>query len=49
VDGDTARTGVRAVLSTVREAITPGEWDDVVAQLPEEYQVLLAPMAGATS
>jgi uncharacterized protein (DUF2267 family) len=49
VDGDTARKGVRAVMSTVREAVTAGEWDDVVAQLPDEYQSLLAPMAGATS
>jgi uncharacterized protein (DUF2267 family) len=38
IDGETARRGVRAVLTTVREAVTPGEWDDVMAQLPREYK-----------
>jgi uncharacterized protein (DUF2267 family) len=34
---------VRAVLITVREAVTPGEWDDVMAQLPAEYSEIAAP------
>ena len=43
VDGETARRGVRAVLITVREAVTPGEWDDVMAQLPAEYSEIAEP------
>jgi uncharacterized protein (DUF2267 family) len=40
VDGETAGKGVRAVMSTLHEAVTPGEWDDVMAQLPREYAQL---------
>jgi uncharacterized protein (DUF2267 family) len=45
-----ARTGVseeeawrasRAVMTTLREAITEGEFDDVYAQLPKEFNKLL--------
>jgi uncharacterized protein (DUF2267 family) len=43
VDAETARRGVRAVLMTVREAVTPGEWDDVMAQLPAEYAHIAEP------
>jgi uncharacterized protein (DUF2267 family) len=32
-----AQEHVRAVLATLREAVTPKEWLDVTAQLPEEY------------
>jgi uncharacterized protein (DUF2267 family) len=28
---------------TVREAVTSGEWDDVLAQLPKHYSDLLGP------
>jgi uncharacterized protein (DUF2267 family) len=45
VDPDTARTGAVAVMSTVRQAVTPGEFDDVTAQLPQEYRDLVGPMA----
>jgi uncharacterized protein (DUF2267 family) len=45
VDPDTARTGAMATLATVREAVTPGEFDDVTAQLPKEYRELVGPMA----
>jgi uncharacterized protein (DUF2267 family) len=41
VDGETARKGVRAVLLTVREAVSAGEWDDVMAQLPAGYSELV--------
>jgi uncharacterized protein (DUF2267 family) len=41
VDPETARTGAVAVLDTVREAVTPGEFDDVTAQLPQEYRELV--------
>jgi len=34
-----------AVLTTVREAVTPGEFDDVLSQLPQEYRELVGPMA----
>jgi uncharacterized protein (DUF2267 family) len=45
VDPDTARKGAMATLATVREAVTPGEFDDVTAQLPKEYRELVAPMS----
>jgi uncharacterized protein (DUF2267 family) len=40
-----ARTGAVAVLTTVREAVTPGEFDDVLSQLPQEYRELVGPWA----
>jgi uncharacterized protein (DUF2267 family) len=45
VGPEEARTGTVAVLTTVREAVTPGEFDDVVSQLPQEYRELVGPMA----
>ena len=45
VDPREARTGAAAVLITVREAVTPGEFDDVLSQLPQEYRELVGPMA----
>ncbi|HEX5543512.1 MAG TPA: DUF2267 domain-containing protein [Micromonospora sp.] len=36
VDGAQAKAGMRAVFDTMREAVTPGEYDDVVGQLPAE-------------
>jgi uncharacterized protein (DUF2267 family) len=45
VGPEEARTGAVAVLTTVREAVTPGEFDDVVSQLPQEYRELVGPMA----
>jgi uncharacterized protein (DUF2267 family) len=45
VDPEEARTGAAAVLTTVREAVTPGEFDDVLSQLPQEYRELVGPMA----
>jgi uncharacterized protein (DUF2267 family) len=44
VDLDEARTGAAAVLITVREAVTPGELDDVLSQLPQEYRELVGPI-----
>jgi uncharacterized protein (DUF2267 family) len=32
-------------LTTVREAVTPREFDDVLSQLPQEYRELVGPMA----
>jgi uncharacterized protein (DUF2267 family) len=45
VDPNEARTGAAAVLTTVREAVTPGEFDDVLSQLPQEYRELVGAMA----
>lgn len=36
--------GVRAVLATVREAVTTDEFEDVVSQLPKEYWEVIAPV-----
>jgi uncharacterized protein (DUF2267 family) len=44
VGPDEARAGAAAVLITVREAVTPGEFDDVLSQLPQEYRELVGPM-----
>jgi uncharacterized protein (DUF2267 family) len=36
-----AREHARAVLTTVREAVTADEWEDTMAELPREYERLL--------
>jgi uncharacterized protein (DUF2267 family) len=36
-----AREHARAVLTTVREAVTAEEWDDTLAELPREYERLM--------
>src|SRR3954453_10661583 len=45
VGPEEARTGAAAVLTTVREAVTAGEFDDVLSQLPQEYRELVGPQA----
>jgi uncharacterized protein (DUF2267 family) len=45
VDETAARNGVRAVFTTVREAITGGEFDDMMAQLPREFRDFVDPVA----
>jgi uncharacterized protein (DUF2267 family) len=45
VEPTTAGDGIRAVFRTVHEALTGGEFDDVVAQLPADYADLVAPVA----
>jgi uncharacterized protein (DUF2267 family) len=32
-----SKSAVEAVLATLREAVTPGEFDDVLSQLPREF------------
>jgi uncharacterized protein (DUF2267 family) len=45
VDREEARTGAAAVLTTIREAVTPGEFEDVVSQLSQDYRELVGPMS----
>jgi uncharacterized protein (DUF2267 family) len=45
VDEQTAHDGAVAVLTTVREAVTSGEFDDITSQLPQEYRELVGPWA----
>jgi uncharacterized protein (DUF2267 family) len=45
VDEQTAHDGAVAVLVTVREAVTSGEFDDITSQLPQEYRELVGPWA----
>jgi uncharacterized protein (DUF2267 family) len=45
VTPDEARTGAVAVLVTVREAVTSGEFHDILSQLPQEYRELVGPWA----
>jgi uncharacterized protein (DUF2267 family) len=42
VSEDEARARIRAVFATLREAVTRGELEDVLAQLDPEYADLLA-------
>ncbi|MEH1017552.1 DUF2267 domain-containing protein [Micromonospora sp. CPCC 206060] len=43
VDEQLARNGVRAVFTTVREAVTGGEFDEVMAQMPRDYREMVEP------
>jgi uncharacterized protein (DUF2267 family) len=43
VGRDEARSGAAAVLTTVREAVSAGEFEDVLSQLPQEYRELVGP------
>jgi uncharacterized protein (DUF2267 family) len=40
-DPDRARAGVRAVFTTIRESVTSGEIDDIMAQLPKDFAELV--------
>ncbi|MEU8071039.1 MULTISPECIES: DUF2267 domain-containing protein [unclassified Micromonospora] len=42
-DENTARGAVRAVFVTLREAISGGEFQDVVVQFPRDYRELVEP------
>lgn len=44
VDQALARTGVRAVLTTLREAVSRDEFEDAVAQLPKEFRQVIEPV-----
>lgn len=40
LDPAVAETGVVAVMATLRDAVTPGEFEDVLSQLPQDFQRL---------
>jgi uncharacterized protein (DUF2267 family) len=44
VDDIDALDGVRAVLGTIGQAITTGEFEDTMAQLPQEFRELVGPV-----
>ncbi|MBQ0906733.1 DUF2267 domain-containing protein [Micromonospora sp. U21] len=41
VDTPVARAATRTVLTTLREAVTTREFDDMVSQLPKEYREVI--------
>ncbi|WP_446214097.1 DUF2267 domain-containing protein [Micromonospora sp. IBSANI012] len=43
IDETAAREAVRAVFITLREALSGGEFDDVVTQLPRDYRQMVEP------
>jgi uncharacterized protein (DUF2267 family) len=45
VDSALARDGVRAVFDTLREAVPPGEFDDVISQLPADLREMTGAVA----
>jgi uncharacterized protein (DUF2267 family) len=50
IDGNAARTTVRAVFTTLREAVTGGEFEELVVQMPRDYRDMVEPVLapGAT-
>lgn len=48
VDDAQAWQAVKAVFATLREAVSPGEFDDVISQLPQEFTDVIKPAAGGT-
>lgn len=44
VDPAVAEVGTRAVLMTLREAVTVGEFQDLVAQLPKGFDAMVDPI-----
>jgi uncharacterized protein (DUF2267 family) len=43
VTPEEARSGVAAVLTALRDAVTPGEFDDVTSPLPSDNRALVGP------
>jgi len=41
IDEPAAQSGAAAVLATIGDAVTPGEFDDVLSQLGREYAALM--------
>lgn len=46
VDESTALRGAQSVMAVTREAVTDGEFGDVVSQLPNDFQPLLVGAGG---
>jgi uncharacterized protein (DUF2267 family) len=46
MDAGVAEIAVDAVLVTLRDAVTPGEFDDVLSQLPQDFKRLGTPRIG---
>jgi uncharacterized protein (DUF2267 family) len=44
VDNPQAEAGVRAVFETLREAVTPGEYDEIISHLPAQFWEITEPM-----
>ena len=44
IEDAAATTAIRAVFATLREAVTGGEFEDMVAQLPADFADLTAPV-----
>ena len=44
-DAGVAEMAVDAVLVTLRDAVTPGEFDDVLSQLPQDFKRVAPPRA----
>jgi uncharacterized protein (DUF2267 family) len=45
VDAAAAATGVGAVFTTLREAVSGGEFDDLLTQLPDDFAEVAQPVA----
>ncbi|HEX2772493.1 MAG TPA: DUF2267 domain-containing protein [Micromonosporaceae bacterium] len=45
VDEAAAANGVRAVFATLRQAVTGGEFEDLLAQLPSDFAEVAEPVA----
>jgi uncharacterized protein (DUF2267 family) len=45
LDTPMAWEGSRAVMTTLRDAVTLGEFDDTMAQLPKDFRELLTPVS----
>jgi uncharacterized protein (DUF2267 family) len=43
VDADRAELAARALLATLADAVTTGEFEDVLSQLPKEYAAMIPP------
>ncbi len=43
VDGNAARNTIRAIFTTLREALSSGEFEDVAVQLPRDYRDMVEP------
>ncbi|MFE9656852.1 DUF2267 domain-containing protein [Micromonospora sp. NPDC006431] len=49
IDENAARDTIRAVFTTLREAITGGEFNDVVVQLPRDFRDIVEPALAPAS